>query len=327
MILADKIIELRKKSGWSQEELAEKMNVSRQSVSKWEGAQSVPDMERILRLSEIFGVSTDYLLKDDLESMDSAALPDTGTAARTVSMEEASDFIQIKEKNAKNVAVGVLLCILSPVLLILLGGAQEYKMISLTENQAGGLGLIFLILMICGAVALFITSAMRVNRYEFLERETIDTLYGVKGMVTERREQFRPVFTRQLTLGIVLCVLSVIPLGISLLFAGEKEFYHVAAVAGLLLLAAVGVMLIVRVAMIWGGFQQLLEEGDYSREAKEDQKLHNSFGRIYWLLVTAGFLAWSFLSNAWNRSWIIWPIAGVAYAACIAIVKALKKNR
>ena len=80
MILADKIIELRKKSGWSQEELAEKMNVSRQSVSKWEGAQSVPDMERILRLSEIFGVSTDYLLKDDLESMDSAALPDTGTA-------------------------------------------------------------------------------------------------------------------------------------------------------------------------------------------------------------------------------------------------------
>ncbi len=327
MILADKIIELRKKSGWSQEELAEKMNVSRQSVSKWEGAQSVPDMERILRLSEIFGVSTDYLLKDNLESMDSAALPDTGTAARTVSMEEASDFIQIKEKNAKNVAVGVLLCILSPVMLILLGGAQEYKMISLTENQAGGLGLIILILMICGAVALFITSAMRINRYDFLERETIDTLYGVKGMVTERREQFRPVFTRQLTLGIVLCVLSVIPLGISLLFAGEKEFYHVAAVAGLLLLAAVGVMLIVRVAMIWGGFQQLLEEGDYSREAKEDQKLHNSFGRIYWLLVTAGFLAWSFLSNAWNRSWIIWPIAGVAYAACIAIVKALKKNR
>jgi transcriptional regulator with XRE-family HTH domain len=327
MILADKIIELRKKSGWSQEELAEKMNVSRQSVSKWEGAQSVPDMERILRLSEIFGVSTDYLLKDNLESMDSAALPDTGTAARTVSMEEASDFIQIKEKNAKNVAVGVLLCILSPVMLILLGGAQEYKMISLTENQAGGLGLIILILMICGVVALFITSAMRINRYDFLERETIDTLYGVKGMVTERREQFRPVFTRQLTLGIVLCVLSVIPLGISLLFAGEKEFYHVAAVAGLLLLAAVGVMLIVRVAMIWGGFQQLLEEGDYSREAKEDQKLHNSFGRIYWLLVTAGFLAWSFLSNAWNRSWIIWPIAGVAYAACIAIVKALKKNR
>ena len=53
MILADKIIRLRKRNGWSQEELAEKMNVSRQSVSKWESAQSVPDLARILQLSAI----------------------------------------------------------------------------------------------------------------------------------------------------------------------------------------------------------------------------------------------------------------------------------
>ena len=67
MILADKIIEQRKKNGWSQEELAEKMDVSRQSISKWESAQSVPDMGRIVLLSQIFGVTTDYLLKDELE--------------------------------------------------------------------------------------------------------------------------------------------------------------------------------------------------------------------------------------------------------------------
>ena len=67
MILADKIIELRKKNGWSQEDLAEKLEVSRQSISKWEGAQSVPDMNKILKLSEVFSVSTDYLLKDEIE--------------------------------------------------------------------------------------------------------------------------------------------------------------------------------------------------------------------------------------------------------------------
>ena len=66
MILADKIIELRKRNGWSQEELADRLDVSRQSVSKWEGALSVPDMNKILKLSEIFGVSTDILLKDEL---------------------------------------------------------------------------------------------------------------------------------------------------------------------------------------------------------------------------------------------------------------------
>ena len=62
MILADKIIENRKKNGWSQEKPADKLGVSRQSVSKWESAQSVPDMKKILQLSEIFGVTTDYLL-------------------------------------------------------------------------------------------------------------------------------------------------------------------------------------------------------------------------------------------------------------------------
>ena len=62
MILADKIINERKKNGWSQEELADMLNVSRQSVSKWEGAQSVPDLQKILKMAEVFGVSTDYLL-------------------------------------------------------------------------------------------------------------------------------------------------------------------------------------------------------------------------------------------------------------------------
>ena len=65
MIFADKLITLRKKAGWSQEELAEQLGVTRQSVSKWEGAQSVPDIDKILQMSPLFGVTTDYLLKDD----------------------------------------------------------------------------------------------------------------------------------------------------------------------------------------------------------------------------------------------------------------------
>lgn len=69
MILAEKIMELRKKNGWSQEELAFQMEVSRQSVSKWESGASIPDLERILKLSQLFGVSTDYLLKEELEDL------------------------------------------------------------------------------------------------------------------------------------------------------------------------------------------------------------------------------------------------------------------
>ena len=180
MILADKIIELRKRNGWSQEELAEKLDVSRQSISKWEGAQSVPDMNRILALSQIFGVSTDVLLKDELE-LDGApglGLQTEDTAARSVSMEEASAYLDHKNESAGRISLGVMLCILSPVLLIILGGAQEAGRIALTEKQAAGLGLIVLFLLIGAAVALFVISGIRGSRFEYLEEEIIDTRYG-----------------------------------------------------------------------------------------------------------------------------------------------------
>lgn len=69
MNLADKIIELRKKKGWSQEQLAEKMNVSRQAVSKWESAQALPDLDKILLIGSLFDVTTDYLLKDEIDEI------------------------------------------------------------------------------------------------------------------------------------------------------------------------------------------------------------------------------------------------------------------
>lgn len=70
MKLCEKIFELRKKMGMSQECLAEKIGVSRQSVSKWETGESVPEIEKILLLSKIFSVSTDYLLNDELNKVD-----------------------------------------------------------------------------------------------------------------------------------------------------------------------------------------------------------------------------------------------------------------
>ena len=73
MIFSDKLIALRRKAGWSQEELAERLNVSRQSVSKWESAQSMPDIDKIVQLSSLFSVTTDYLLKDGQDDPQPAA--------------------------------------------------------------------------------------------------------------------------------------------------------------------------------------------------------------------------------------------------------------
>ena len=65
MKLYEKIIKLRKSNGWSQEELAEKLDLSRQAISRWENETALPDANNILQLSKIFGVTSDYLLNED----------------------------------------------------------------------------------------------------------------------------------------------------------------------------------------------------------------------------------------------------------------------
>ena len=162
MILADKIIQLRKKSGWSQEELAEKLGVSRQAVSKWEGAQSIPDLERVLAMSRLFGVSTDYLLKDEQEEDAPQAQEAEGdTLARRVTMAEAQALLQVKEAAAPRIALATAACILSPIPLMLLAALSETRTLPISENVAAALGLMILLLMVTAAVATFILTGAK----------------------------------------------------------------------------------------------------------------------------------------------------------------------
>ena len=68
-MLSEKLYRLRKNSGLSQEQLAEKLNVSRQAISKWESGTAVPESEKLVTISNYFGVSVDYLLKDEEEKV------------------------------------------------------------------------------------------------------------------------------------------------------------------------------------------------------------------------------------------------------------------
>ena len=140
MILADKIISLRKKAGWSQEELAEQLGVTRQSVSKWEGAQSVPDMDKVVQMSRLFGVTTDFLLKDEIEEQ-AAAPAEEESVLRRVTMAQAADYLARRKAAAPKVALAVLLCVISPVTLLLLAAMSEVQRFPISENAAAGIGL------------------------------------------------------------------------------------------------------------------------------------------------------------------------------------------
>lgn len=329
MILAEKITELRKKNGWSQEELANQINVSRQSVSKWESAQSVPDLDKILQLGQIFGVSTDYLLKDEMEAAEYTAGKEESMSEpplRRVSMEEANEFLAVKSRTARPIALATSLCILSPVCLILLGEASEMGRLAATETVASGIGLIVLLLMVASAVAVFISCGMKTKPFEYLDSEVIETEYGVLGMVRERKSQYKDSYTRNVVIGTCLCILAAIPLFVGDMFAVD-DMHETAGLACTIVLVAVGVYFFVMTGIYWSALERLMQEGDFTKERKMSSKPRNAVAAVYWLLAVAAYLGYSFATDNWEKSWIIWPVAGVLFAAVITVFDAVYKSK
>lgn len=323
MIFADKLIQLRKKSGWSQEELAGQMGVTRQSVSKWESAQSIPDLEKIIRLSELFGVSLDYLLKDELEEEGNLALPEDVPSARRVSMEEANKFLSIKAGTAKAIANAVFLCIISPVCLLLLGAMSEDARFGLAENVAGGIGMVVLLAIVAAAVGIFISNGSKTAPFSYLDTEEFETEYGVSGMVTERRDKYKDTHTRYNIIGAGLCIVALVPLFLSVVFNENNVFTLVMMLSAGFLIAGIGVNLFVRTGIIWESFEKLLQEGDYTKSKKKRRPVASVITTVYWMAATAIFLAYSLATDNWEYSWIVWVVAGVLYPAVLAIVNLL----
>lgn len=326
MILADKIIDERKKLRLSQEELAEKLSVSRQAVSKWESLQSIPDLQKIIAMSELFSVSTDYLLKDDAEPEKSMTdSSDSDRTRRLVSMEEANAFLSAMKEQSKTVSFGVLLCILCPVLLIFLNGLAEGNVGGMTETVACGIGLAALFIQVAAAVFLFVRNGSKTERFDYLEKEEFETAYGVTGLVKEKKATYEPTYVRFLSLGIILCVLSPLPLIIAALI-NEEDALLISMTALLLCIVAVGVYMIVRVAQVRESYQVLLQEGEYNKKEKKKNKAASAVSTIYWSLAVAVYLTWSFITNDWKSTWIVWPIAGVLFAPVMMITKLLCKD-
>lgn len=327
MILADKIIDLRKKNGLSQEELAEKMNVSRQSVSKWEGAQSVPDLNKILMLSEIFGVSTDYLLKDSFDTPDSAPIEESGEELRKVSMEDANRFLDANAKSASRIALGTLICILAVIPMLFLGALSE----TTDHNFLAGIGVAAMLCLIAPAVGLFIHNGSAMEDFAYLEKEPIDTAYGVDGMVKERREQFKPGYDKSIIAGTVLCILGaalLVTIGIlSESFGDAEDLIGAAGLCGMLLLVAIGVYLIVKVCCVMSGFDRLLEKNDFTRQKKQERNGGLSIVGLYWIVLVAAFLIVSFLTGGWGKSWIILAAGGVLTPAAAAVQNARSNKK
>ena len=402
MILADKIIKERKRLGLSQEELAEKMNVSRQAVSKWEGGQSIPEIEKILQLSSLFGITTDYLLKDEIEAVqytppnitsgtnstnntqDESAeteqapvitpekedvtsenpsdLADTGDTdnVRKITVKDAEEYISWRRKAAKNIALGVFLCILSAAVISFVGlsvilrnpdanviypepaESTDYEgdIINNNEDQinvpvpdttrinvVSGFLLIPLILAVTlSGVVLLAYTGSKNSRWIFIETGGFESEKAAQETVREHQKHFSSTYIALNVVGAVICVLSAfLTLKILPFFIGINVAFSLLLT---IILAGAGTALFITAGVRHASMQKILKEGKYSVKGR-NSSLTLITSLIYWVMVIVTHtLSIIFADTSWQESgfWV-YPVVALVIFPLVLLICYVFENK
>lgn len=291
MILADKIISLRKKEGMTQEDLANLVGVSRQSVSKWESSMAMPDLDKVVKLSQIFSVSTDFLLDDNLGMEQIIVDEKVEDTSKLVDLDLLNQYYGAYEKIARLISLATILVIISPIAYMTLDNINE------------SLGVIIFLALIALAVGLFINSGFGASKFEFIEKEPYNFSYGVEGVIKKNLDQYQPILKRNIILAIAIFILS-------------PAVYVIAINAGVtnnipvylfLILTAIGASLMGYSMIKYSSYRDILKYRDPKIQKKEG-KIGKISG-VLWITAIGVFFIYSFWTGNWQASWIIFVIA------------------
>jgi len=326
MILADKIIKLRKQLGWSQEELAEKVNVSRQSVSKWESANSIPDLNRIIMLAELFEVSTDFLLKDENKAFESNSEVSSKDASfHQVSIEEATTYVESKVEIANINTKGSILCVCSVVPLFFFLAMAESGRMGITGDMAAAIGIISILVIVAFAVSVFLKTNQFDKDIELIDNEKFELSYGVHSVFQEKLESYKPAYNRSLSIGTFLFIVSFVPLMLGAIFNGQSETILMMLIVLMFIISA-GIFIVSPASAKLDAYNNILKESFAKKEKSKRAKRAEKLAAFYWPLLIAVYLGWSLWTMAWGTTWIIWPVGAVLYVALLGLMELFEKE-
>jgi transcriptional regulator with XRE-family HTH domain len=324
MILADKIVRLRKQFDWSQEELAEKMNISRQSVSKWESTNSIPDINKIIMLANIFDVSTDFLLKDDVEEFDPLS-GSTESGMIQISLEQAMEYVENKRQVTGLVTKGVVLCVSSVIPLFSFLAMAETNRLGLTSDFAAWIGIVSILVMISIGISFFIRTNQYENDIAPIENASFELAYGVHSVFKEKLQKFRATYNLRLSLGIFMFIISFVPLMfVSMFFSGSDIILMMLVV--LILMIATGIYIVAPVSAKYDAYNNILNDNSKKTEKSKRTKRVDKLAAFYWPLLVAIYLGWSLWTMDWGVTWIVWPVGAVLFAALVGLMELLDKD-
>lgn len=327
-MLAEKIYQLRKAKNWSQEDLAAKIGVSRQSVSKWERGEALPDLERMISLSDIFGVSIDDLIrsnkitedeKEDLQSQARTTTPQTDqetplTSLNEIDLASAHAYLQVKQVTSQSNAAACFLIIIGS------GSFFALQMMADELPTAFWLQIIAWVILLASmaiASASFMQNQQLSEKYRWIETQPHQLGFQVEEILERDQRANREIWQKQTITGTSLCILSALPLVITSSILDDDLPIAISLLATIALISA-GVYQLMRSADLKKGYQILLQgpqastrwgqSSDDDPEFKKDP-IWTHVQNSYWGLVLVSYLTISFVFRAWAWSWILFVIA------------------
>lgn len=320
MIFANNLHYLRKRDKVTQEDLADRLGVSRQSVSKWETGEAYPEMDKLIALSDIFNVSLDDLIRKDLTAH---------TEQRETAMEEEnapqdnctqSDYIVHMNKVSSLMALGVFFILLGAGICVMLAGFGE--MTADKQNLLGIFGAITVILFCAVSVFLIVFAGIRHNHFRTEHPRLSFIVPEAQRRLAEKRFaiSFASLFSAVLLDVVFLVTMSMlIEEGIiSTVSANASNYFVVAA-------------FLVVLAFLFGGIvycriqRSKFDIEEYNRQTHEEenptksQKISGGICSVIMLTAAAIFLLLGFVWNKWHPSWIVFPIGGI-FCAIISTI-------
>ena len=244
MTFGEKLFKLRKEKGLSQEALAEKLNTSRQAVSKWENGQGYPETEKLLMIGNIFEVSMDYLLKDFTEPNN-----DEG-AGYYVSKEMGEGYLLFTHKVSKNMALGFFLIALSVIPYFIF-------------KQEPAIFIIPTIILATFGIVMFVSvSSFDENQYKILKKETLIFDEKYLNELNRRYEKMKKKYGFINLVGMLLFISGILAFGIDRKYI-DSEFlvpYYPICIG----VIAVGLYIITRTSVVLDAYKLLAKNEDYT---------------------------------------------------------------
>jgi hypothetical protein len=239
-----------------------------------------------------------------------------------ISMEEAKNYITTVVSSSYRIAIGVFLCICSLEVIIILSSLAESGYV-ISENMADVLGVIILLVMIAIAVGLFIYDGINLEKYAYLKTECFCMDTAVASYISEQQENSKGRYIVSVIAGVILCILSVIPVIIIGSTYEGNEIIEGISVVVMLVIISIAVLLFITAGMKENGYNILLQKKEFSQIEKKNS-LSNIVAAVYWSIITCAYLVYSFITNDWGRSWIIWMAAGIIYGGIAVVVNAIE---